>query len=307
MGARVVAVRNEDDGPLLEAVAEASAVVVIARRIDAGAIAAMRRCRVVQTLSVGYDCVDVAAATARGIAVCNTPTYCTEEVASHALTLVVTLARKIPETIARVRQGAWDHHFARPVRPFAGSALGIIGLGRIGRRVAAMARGLGMRVLAFDPYLADDLFALAGVERRYELAGLLGDSDYVTVHAPLTEETRGLMDAPAIELMQPHAVLVNTARGGIVDERALADALGRGRIAGAGIDVLEKEPPAADHPLLGLERAIVTPHIAWYSEASLTRGLQDGLDELARTLRGERPRDIVNPEVLVRGRAAGPR
>jgi D-3-phosphoglycerate dehydrogenase len=100
---------------------------------------------------------------------------------------------------------------------------------------------------------------------------------------------------------------VNTARGGIVDERALADALGRGRIAGAGIDVLEKEPPAADHPLLGLERAVVTPHIAWYSEASLARGLRDGLDELARTLRGERPRAIVNPEVLVRGKAVGPR
>ncbi len=281
--------------------------MVIARRIDAETIAAMRRCRHVQTLSVGYDCVDVAAATRRGIAVSNTPAYCTEEVASHALSLVLAVARKLHEIIPRTKAAEWDYNFARPIRSFAGATLGIVGLGRIGRRVASMAGGIGMRVIACDPYLADDVFSLAGAGRRHELADLLAESDYVTVHALLTPETRHLLDAEAIGAMKSDAVLVNTARGGIVDEPALADALAGRRIAGAGIDVLEQEPPAPDHPLLSSPYALVTPHIAWYSEASLARGLEDGMDELVRALQGRRPRFVVNPEVLVRGRAAGPR
>jgi len=307
IGASVVAVRDEDDVAFRAAVRDASAVVVIDRRIDAAAIASMRRCRHVQTLSVGYDCVDVAAATSRGIAVSNTPAYCTEEVASHTLTLLMAVARRIHEIIPRTRRAEWDYNFARPIRSFSGATLGIVGLGRIGRRVSAMATGMGMKVAACDPYLADDIFAFAGAERRYELAELLREADYVTMHTPLTAETRHLIDAAALEQMKPEAVLINTARGGIVDEKALVAALEKRRIAGAGIDVLEDEPPPADHPLLASPYALVTPHIAWYSEASLARGLEDGLDELVRALRGERPRFIVNPEVLVHGRAAGPR
>ncbi len=207
IGVRVVAVRDEDDAAFRAAVADAVAVVVIARRIDAETVAAMRRCRHVQTLSVGYDCVDVAAATRRGIAVSNTPAYCTEEVASHALTLVTAVARKLHEIIPRTKGAEWDYNFARPIRSFAGATLGIIGLGRIGRRVAAMARGIGMKVIACDPYLADDVFALAGAERRHKLTDLLAESDYVTVHAPLTAETRHLVDAAAIEAMKTDGTL----------------------------------------------------------------------------------------------------
>jgi D-3-phosphoglycerate dehydrogenase / 2-oxoglutarate reductase len=307
MGARVVAIRDEQESAFADAITEAVAVVVIARRVDAAALASMRRCRIVQTLSVGHDCVDVAAATRAGIAVSNTPAYCTDEVASHAITLVIAVARRLHQLIPATRAGTWDHHAARPIRAFAGATLGIVGLGRIGRRVAAMARGLGMRVTACDPYLADDVFALVGAERRHELADLVREADYVTIHAPLTAETRHLFDASTLALLRPQAVLVNTARGGLVDETALAAALEARAIAGAGIDVLEREPPAPDHPLLVSPYCLVTPHIAWYSEASLARGLEDGLDELERALRGERPRFVVNPEVLDRGRAMGPR
>jgi phosphoglycerate dehydrogenase-like enzyme len=157
-------------------------------------------------------------------------------------------------------------------------------------------------VIACDPYLADDVFALVGAERRYELGDLLAEADYVTLHAPLTEETRHLIDDRALALMKPASVLVNTARGGLVDERALLSALEARHLSGAGIDVLEREPPAADHPLLACPYALVTPHIAWYSEESLSRGLADGIDELVRVLRGARPRFVVNPEVLAHRR-----
>jgi D-3-phosphoglycerate dehydrogenase len=301
-GMRVVRVRDEEkDDELIREVADASAIVVIARSIHAGVIDAAQACRLILTLSVGYDCVDVRRATERGIPVSNTPAYCTDEVANHAMTLILSVARKIPTIIPETSKGTWEYAYTKPIFNFDGKTLGIIGLGKIGRTIVPKARGFGMRIAAYDPYVDDDIFRMLGVDRRYELADLLAEADYVTIHAPLTPETRRMIDTDALSLMKKEAVLVNTSRGNIIDEEALAGALRGGRLGGAGIDVLSKEPPDPSHPLLNAPNTIVTPHIAWYSEESFIRDMVQGMDEAERVLKGLRPRYIVNPEIFARG------
>ena len=302
----VEALHDESPRALEEAVRHADAVVVLARRLDRAAIRAMERCRLILTLSVGYDCVDLNAATERLIPVSNTPAYCTDEVATHALALLLALARKLPLILPRTRAGEWDYNFTRPLYGLRGRLLGIVGLGRIGRALVPKARALGLRVAAYDPYVDDDLFALLGVQPCHELEPLLRDADYLSIHAPLTAETRRMIDAAALALMKPTALLINTARGPIVDEAALAAVLREGRLGGAGIDVLETEPPSPDNPLLSLENALVTPHVAWYTEESHEADMVQAMDELLRALQGKRPRWAVNPEVfgLRRGQAA---
>jgi D-3-phosphoglycerate dehydrogenase len=260
----------------------------------------MDRCKIILTLSVGYDCVDVEAATERLIPVCNTPAYCTDEVSNHAFTLILSLTRKIHHIVPKSKEAVWDYKYTKPILNFRHKSLGIIGLGRVGRALVPKAKGFGMKVCAYDPYVEDDIFALLGVERKYELEDLLRDADYITIHAPLTPETFHLIDAEAFSKMKKSAVLINTARGSIIDEGALCEALDAERIAAAGVDVLETEPPPADNPLLAKQNALVTPHVAWYSEESFEADMIDGMDELERVLQGKRPRYIVNPEIFGR-------
>jgi D-3-phosphoglycerate dehydrogenase len=297
---QLVEVRDKDDGALKTQLKDAVAVVLIARNLNAELIASMERCRIILTLSVGYDCVDVAAATARMIPVCNTPAYCTDEVANHAITLLLALARKLHLIAAKSREGVWDYKYTKPIYNFKNKTLGIIGLGRVGRALVPKAKGFGMKVCAYDPYVEDDIFSLLDVERRYELADLLAEADYVSIHAPLTPETHHLIDASALAGMKKHAVIINTARGPIIDEEALCRALDTGTIAAAGIDVLETEPPATDNPLLFKQNALVTPHVAWYSEEAFEADIIDGMDELERAIQGKRPRFVVNPEIFGR-------
>lgn len=299
-GVNIVESHADDEAGFREEVREASAIVVIAREISAATIASLERCELIQTLSVGYDCVNVAAATAAGIPVCNTPAYCTDEVATHAMTLLAALARKLHVIIPETRGGHWDYNFTKPIHSFQGRTLGIVGLGRVGRALVPKARGFGLQVAGYDPYLDDDLFEHIGVQRCYELGELLAESDYVSLHTLLNAETEGLIGAPELEVMKESAFLVNTARGPVWDESAVAAAVRDGRIAGAATDVLVREPPEKDHPFLSLERMIVTPHVAWYSEESFHKNMVDGMDEIERVLAGKRPRSIVNPEVLSR-------
>jgi D-3-phosphoglycerate dehydrogenase len=242
--------------------------------------------------------VDLTAATERLIPVSNTPAYCTEEVATHALALLLAVARKLPLIMPKTRAGYWDYNFTRPLYSLRGRMLGIIGLGRVGRALVPKARALGLRLGAYDPYVHDDIFALTGVQPFYELEQLLREADYLSIHAPLTAETHRMIDAAALGLMKPAALLINTARGQIVDEAALAEALRNGRLGGAGIDVLETEPPAPDNPLLALANVLVTPHVAWYTEESHEADRVQAMDELLRALQGKRPRWAVNPEVF---------
>ena len=298
IGCELVSVNDEGDEVLKAQVKDAVAVVLIARTLDADIIGALERCKIILTLSVGYDCVDVGAATDKLIPVCNTPAYCTDEVANHAITLLLALARKIHLILPKSRDAVWDYKYTKPIFNFKDKTLGIVGLGRVGRALVPKAKGFGMKVCAYDPYVEDDIYALLEVERKYEFDELLGDSDYISIHAPLTPETFHLIDAAALGKMKKHAIIVNTARGPIIDEGALCEALDRGSIGAAGIDVLETEPPAANNPLLSKENALVSPHVAWYSEESFEADMIDGMDELERVLRGQRPRFIVNPEIF---------
>jgi D-3-phosphoglycerate dehydrogenase len=300
MNCELVEARDESDEVLKAELKDAVAVVLIARKIDAEIIGAMEQVKVILTLSVGYDCVDVGAATKRLIPVCNTPSYCTDEVSNHAMTLILALARKIHLIVPNSIKGIWDYKYTKQIFNFRNKTLGIVGLGRVGRSLVPKAKGFGIKVSAYDPYVEDDIFALLEVQRKYELEDLLKEADYISIHAPLTAETHHLIDGKALATMKKTAILVNTARGPIIDEDALCKALDAGTIAAAGIDVLAKEPPAADFPLLAKKNALVTPHVAWYSEESFEADMIDGMDELERVLNGKRPRFIVNPEIFGR-------
>jgi D-3-phosphoglycerate dehydrogenase len=296
--AMIVPVYSEDENEFADVVKDASAIVVIARRVSHATIEKCSCCEIILALSVGYDCVDVDAATRKAIVVSNVPVYCTDDVANHAMTLILAVSRKIPLLIEETRSARWDYNVAKPVFNYRRKTLGIIGLGKIGRAVVGKAKGFGMEVAAYDPYVDDDIFDLLGVKRRYELNDLLEEADYISVHTRLTPETRHLLDKEAFSHMKETAVLVNTARGNIIDEEALIEALETGSIAGAGIDVMSKEPPEKGSRLLACKNLVVTPHIAWYSEESLARVKVLGMDEVVGVLSGKRPRYIVNPEIF---------
>ena len=297
-GARIVPVKTESDDQFQNSVEDASAIVVIAREISSETIRKLQCCEIILALSVGYDCIDIDAATEKKIPVCNVPAYCTEDVANHAMALLLALSRKIPLLMRETGEGRWDYNPAKPLFNYRGRLLGIIGFGKIGRALLPKAKGFGMRIAAYDPYLSDDIFQLLGVQRVYDLGDLLAEADYLSIHAPLTAETYHLIDKEAFGKMKKTSFLINTARGSIVDGNALYRALKNGLIAGAGIDVIEKEPLEKDNPLPHLQNIILTPHIAWYSEESFENSMAQGMDEIIRVLSGHRPRFIVNPQIF---------
>ena len=242
-------------------------------------------------LATGYNIVDVAAASARGIVVTNVPTYGTDSVAQHATALLLELARQPALHAAAVREGAWtmsvDWCFAlAPITELSGKTLGIVGIGRIGRAFARIGAAMGMTILAHDEY-PPAAAALAGLEVEFtELDELFRRADVVSLHCPLTATTERLVNAERLALMKPAALLLNTSRGPLVDNRALADALLAGTIAGAGLDVLDEEPPPPDNPLLTAPNCLITPHIAWYAQASRQRLMDIAVDNLRAFVAG---------------------
>ncbi len=293
---RTAQCRTEDD--VAEACRDADGILVTFAPVGRRALAGMPRCRIVVRTGVGYDTLDVAAATERGVMVANVPDYCIGEVADHALALMLCLWRRISELDGLVRTRGWGPQIT-PVRRLEGQVLGIIGLGRIGRAVATRARGFGLRLIASDPYVSTDVFSALGVE-SVGLDGLLGSADIVTLHTPLTDETRGLIRKETLRLMKPTALLVNTSRGGAVITEDLEQALREGWIAGAGLDVFETEPFPNDHPLRRLPHVELTPHAAWYSEESEVELRRRAARTVVQALRGEVPPTLLNPEVLSR-------
>jgi phosphoglycerate dehydrogenase-like enzyme len=283
--------------------------------IDRALIAQLARCRIIVRAGVGFDHVDIAAAAEAGIPVCNTPDYGTSEVADHAIALMLALRRGIvayhQNLVADPTRG-FDFTRAPLVRRLRGCTFGIIGLGRIGIATAVRAKAFGMRVLAYDPYVSRGTEIAVGVDRTDSLGTLLTESDVVSIHCPLTEETRGLIDAAALAAMKRDAILINTARGAVVDIPALLAALGAGIIGGAGIDVLPVEPPRQDDdvafvyrgradPLVG-ERLIVTPHAAWSSPESVSDARRLAVETAMLYLREGRLRNLVNePRAPLRG------
>jgi D-3-phosphoglycerate dehydrogenase len=247
---------------------------------------------VVASCSVGFDHVDVGAAVERGVWVCNVPDYCVEEMADSSLALLLALLRGIVELDRSVRAGAWDHRAAGPLRRLAGTTLGILGFGRIGRALARRALALGFDVAAVDPYVPAAEVEAAGVE-PLSLDELLSRSNAVSLHLPLEPETRGLLGPRELGLLPRGAVLVNTARAGLVDFEAVLAALERGQLGGAAFDVLPIEPPTNERPAPQAERLVVTPHAAWYSPATEEEVYRRPVLAVREALEGRRPADAL--------------
>lgn len=286
----------ESEADVLEGLGEADVVLVSKAPMTRAVFERMGDVRSVIRLGTGVDTINLKAATEHGVPVSNTPgLYCSEELATHAIGLMIAAAHEIPYSDSLMREGdGWGRR--EDVNPMNGGTFGVVGLGHIGRAVVPKARGLDMEVLAHDPYLPDDLFDVLEVE-RVTFDDLLGRSDCVSVHAPLTAETHRLFAAPEFGAMKETAVLVNTARGPIVDEAALVEAVESGEIWAAGLDVFETEPPT-DAPALGCDRIVCSPHHGGSSERSRAKALEFTRAELRRVLAGEHPQHVVNPGAL---------
>ncbi len=267
-GHELLTARCRTAGEVIAAAQDVDAVLVQYAPITADVLDALPRLRLVSRYGVGVDVVDTDAARARGVWVCNVPDYGTTEVALHAVAMLLALLRNLAEHDRQVHAGRWDHRLGGRLPRPGGLTLGVVGLGRIGRTTMAGAAPWFGGVVGSDPYLPDDAWP-AGVE-RLGLQELFARSNAVTLHLPLTAETRGLVGADLLGRMPTGSYLVNTARGGLVDPDAVLRALQDGRLAGVGFDVLPQEPPAADHPLLTHPRALLSPHVAWYSEEAET-------------------------------------
>jgi D-3-phosphoglycerate dehydrogenase len=289
----------------LAALREADAILTAwTMRFTGAMMDELPRCRLLARYGVGVDNIDLAGATARGIVVTNAPTYCVGEVADHTCGLIIGLTRGIPWLDRQVRAGDWMAvRKDDPAVPRIGhSTLGIVGIGKIGRRVAQRMAPFGCRIIAHDPYLADAEICARGAEPVATLAELLRVSDIVTLHVPLTGQTRHMIDAAALALLKPTAVIVNTSRGPVIDEPALIDALRENRLRGAALDVLEAEPPAPDHPLLSFDprRVILTPHFGAWCAASTPDLHAEVAGALAALLAGRWPASNMNPDVTPR-------
>ena len=281
---------------ILRVAKDADALLATYAKITGDMIRQMTRCRIISRFGIGVDNVDIPAATERGIVVTKVPDYCIDEVSDHAMALLLAVVRKIPLADRLVQDGRWEMPAVVPIHRLRGTVLGLVGFGRIPQLVAPKAQSFGMRVVSFDPYIPKNVFESARVE-SVDFADLLKLSDYVSIHAPLLPETQGLFNDDAFRQMKPHAYLINTARGPIVDEAALARALDAGRLAGAALDVMAKEPPTGS-PLLGRPNVIITPHTSFYSEESLADLETKAAEEVVRVLKGEAPKNPVNPEAL---------
>lgn len=292
-GARLLGNQARDEAEVMATCAEAEALIVQLAPVTAAVVAALPRCRMMVRLGIGYDNIDVAAAEARGIAVCNVPDYCTGEVADHTLALALALVRELGLLDARVRAGEWKLAPVRRLPALDRLAFGTVGFGRIARAVLQRARAFGCRLLASDPFVPDEVFAAEGVE-RLSLDTLCEQADLLSLHAPYTPETHHLLDAHRLARLKPGAFVLNCARGALIDTHALAAALANGRLGGAGLDVFENEPLPADHPLRTAPNAILTSHVAWLSDASGPRLQRLATEEVCRYLRGEPLRCPVN-------------
>jgi D-3-phosphoglycerate dehydrogenase / 2-oxoglutarate reductase len=267
---------------------------------------AIPRCGAIVRSGSGTDNIDIAGATARGILVCNTPDAVADQVADHAIGLLFDLVRHISFNDRRVRRGVWDNSRPLPHRRFDGAALGLVGFGRIPQRMVRKLAGFGMTVRAYDPYVPAAKMQAVGVQPA-TLDEVFASSDYVSVHTPLTEETRRLVTEHHFRLMQKHALFVNTSRGPVVEESALIQALSEGWIAGAALDVLEQEPIRPDHPFLRMEQVVLTPHSAGTSDRGFIEYYEVSFADIVALSQHRWPSSVVNPQVKPRWTDMPPR
>lgn len=288
---------------LIAACRDADAILVPgARHFTREVLSQLERCRVLVRYGVGYDTIDVPAASEHNILVVNMPDFCQPEVANHALVLLLDCAKKITRLDRWMRAGGWQDRrapFISPMGPIHGQTVGLVGFGAIARQFHRRLVALDVRTLAYDPYFPSEAAAALGVE-LLPLDEIMRQSDYISIHTPLTDETRGMIDAARLALCKPSAYLINTSRGPVVDERALITALQEGRLAGAGLDVFEVEPLPADSPLLTMENVVLTPHSASYADETFRIMFRRVGEEAARALRGQMPNTPVNGQIRSR-------
>jgi len=267
---------------------DADAVIVCYAQITADILAGLTRCKVIGRTGLGVDNIDVPAAAARGITVTYVPDYCLAEVSDHAMALLLALARKIPFANKVVQSGRWELPPIVPLKRLEGQVLGLVGFGNIPHALAPKAKAFGLQVITHDPYVSEGVLASAGVA-GVSFDDLLARSDFISVHAPLVPATRGLMNAAAFAKMKKGALIVNTARGPLIDEPALIAALDSGHLGGAALDVVTTEPLPKDSPMRGRDNVILTPHTAFYSVEALEELQTKCASDVARVLSGEAP------------------
>jgi D-3-phosphoglycerate dehydrogenase len=290
---RPLNVTTEDD--VAAACREADALLVTYAKIGKIALAGMPKLKIVVRTGVGFDSLDVPAATERKVMVANVPDYCISDLTEHTMALLLTWWRRIVELDTQVRKEGWGRP-VKPVHRLEGKTLGILGMGRMGQALAVRARGFGLKLLGYDPYVPPAAFKALVVE-SVGLEQLLRTSDIVTIHSLLNAETRGIICERTLRMMKRSALIVNTARGGIVKTDDLVRAVREGWIGGAALDVTDPEPLPMDHALRSLPRVLLTPHAAWYSEEAEPELRRRAARTIVQALRGERPTTLLNPEV----------
>jgi D-3-phosphoglycerate dehydrogenase len=294
-GAELVVAETGEADELMALAVGVDAILTNWKRVPPEALDAAPGCLLVSRYGVGLDNIPVDHATELGILVTNVPDFCLQEVSDHAMALVLACARRVVTFSRATRGGVWDLAAGRGLPRLSEQTIGLVGYGNIARTLVPKARGFGLRVLAYSPRATPSVDG--DVELTNDLERLLAESDYVSLHAPSTPETAGLIGERELRLMKPTAYLVNTSRGALVNEDALRQALEERWIAGAALDVLRQEPPPADHPLLALDNAIVTPHAAFYSETAIAELQAKAATNVANVLTGSLPPTVVNPGV----------
>jgi len=287
--------RTEEE--VIKVAADADALLNQYAPISAKVIVNLTRCKVIARYGIGLDNIDVKAATEKGIMVVNVPSYCEDEVSDHALALILSHARKVLYYNLQVKRGIWDWKTGKPIFSLSEQTLGLVGFGKIARRLARKAKCLGFKIIVFDPYISKSEIDKKGIE-KVDFNKLLKTSDVISLHTPLNRSTKHLFGEKEFNQMKPSAFIVNTARGGLIDERALYNALINKKIKGAAVDVLETEFPDASNPLFQLDNLIATPHVAFYSKTSLIKLQTKPALDIARVLKGEVPEGLVNRELI---------
>jgi D-3-phosphoglycerate dehydrogenase len=286
--------RTEDE--VIEATQYADGILNQYAPITERVIENMKNCKVISRYGVGVNTIDLEAATRKGIVVANCTDYCLDEVADHAMALLLNAARKVSLLNNRTKAGEWDYKQAVPLARLRGKVLGLAGFGRIAQNVSVKAKAFGFRILTHDPYITDKLAAAYGVE-SVDLHTLCSESDFISVHLPLTEATRGLIGSKQFSAMKPEAVIINTSRGPVLNEEALTEAIRTSKIAGAALDVLEQEPVDPLHPFLTMDQVTLTPHVAWYSEESERELKRKVAQNILDVFSGFYPVYLANPDV----------
>ncbi|MEH7380527.1 C-terminal binding protein [Bacillus sp. JJ1533] len=295
----IITVQCKTEEDLINIAKDADGIIHQYASFTKNVINRLEKCKVIARYGIGFDTVDIDAATEKGIYVANVTDYCLDEVADHTVAMLLTLARKIVTLNNSVKSGEWDYKVSKPICRLKNRVLGLVGFGNIPRNVAPKAQAFGLKIIVYDPIVPTDIAEDMGVD-LVELSELCKQSDFISIHTPLNKHTKGMFSFEEFNLMKKDACIINTARGPIIDEKALIEALEQKKIAAAALDVLEKEPINRDHPLIKMDNVLLTPHTAFYSEESERDLKQKTAQNVVDVLQGHLPKYLVNPNVQQR-------